>query len=139
LSDKNVIVNFHNSVEIWFFSVQRKENRVRTFVYVFMQNMIWVESCTFFKGYSINDVTVEWTFAIQKINCSQTWVNDQLRKTTPCLQRPPFCDPIFNFYNLKLLLNKRPPINNDRLLTTTAYQQRPAINNDHLSITTTYQ
>jgi hypothetical protein len=43
---------------------------------------------------------------------SQTLVNDHLRITTTCLQRPPFRGPNFNFYNTKL------PLNNDHLSTT---------------------
>jgi len=37
---------------------------------------------------------------------SQTCANDHLRKTTTCLQRPPFWSPIFTFYNIKQPLNK---------------------------------
>ena len=44
---------------------------------------------------------------------SQTWANDYLRIATTCKQRPPFCGPILNFYNI-----------ND-LWTTTTCQQRP--------------
>ncbi len=38
---------------------------------------------------------------------SQSWVNDHLRITTTCLQRPLFWGPDFNFHNIKL------PLNND--------------------------
>ncbi len=47
-----------------------------------------------------------------KLHYSQTWVNDHLRMTTTCLQRPLFWAPDFNFYNIKL------PLNNDHLSTT---------------------
>ncbi len=44
--------------------------------------------------------------------CSQTWVNDHLRITTTCPQRPPFWSPNLSLYNTNL------PLNNDHLLTT---------------------
>ncbi len=45
-------------------------------------------------------------------NYSQTWVNDHLRITTTCLQRPLFRGSNFNVHNIKL------PLNNDHLSTT---------------------
>ena len=34
---------------------------------------------------------------------SQTWVNDHFRTATTCLQWPPFCCPILNFYYFNAL------------------------------------
>ena len=43
---------------------------------------------------------------------SQTWANDHLRIATTCQQRPPFCGPNLNFYNI-----------NDLWITTTCQQR----------------
>jgi hypothetical protein len=51
-------------------------------------------------------------FLIHNFKYSQTWVNDHLRITTTCMQRPLFLGPNFNFHNIKLALN------NDHLSTT---------------------
>ncbi len=45
---------------------------------------------------------------------SQTWVNDHIRITTNCLQRPPFLGSLCNIHIKKL------PLVNDHLTTTTA-------------------
>ncbi len=44
---------------------------------------------------------------------SQTWVNDHIRITTNCLQRPPFLGSLCNNHYKKL------PLDNDHLTTTT--------------------
>ena len=43
---------------------------------------------------------------------SQTCASDHLLITTICLQRPPFCGPVFILYSIKL------PLNNDHMSTT---------------------